>query len=123
LLDESLVRRPFGGEKVLMEQLADLETVAAQGLVDLRIVPFAIPGPLPTYGSFDLVYLSEDGDDENAVIYREYDFQDEIVEDRVSAARFHERFDELWNASLDETATIDMIRQRLSELSKNNSSS
>jgi transcriptional regulator with XRE-family HTH domain len=116
LLDESLVWRPYGGRAVLIDQLEDLDRLVGEGRVNLRIVPFSIEAPLPTYGTFDLLYLSEDGDDDNAVIYREFDFLDEIVEDKVRAAQYRARFDELWEASMDEGATISLIRQRLSEL-------
>jgi transcriptional regulator with XRE-family HTH domain len=116
LLDESLIWRPYGGRDVLIDQLSDLNQLVEAGRVDLRIVPFTVEAPLPTYGSFDILYLSEDGDDENAVIYRELDFLDEIVEDRVRAAQYRARFDELWNASMDEATTKGLVNRRLSEL-------
>lgn len=116
LLDESLVRRPYGGRAVLFEQLTDLQKLASEGRVDLRIVPFSIEAPLPTYGTYDLVYLREDGDDGNAVIYRELDTTDEISEDSTRAAQYHKKFDELWNASMTEGDTIGLITERLAEL-------
>ncbi|MDT5042493.1 MAG: hypothetical protein QOE51_3478 [Actinoplanes sp.] len=116
LLDESMVRRPYGGRDVLIGQLTDLQRLAAEGRVDLRIVPFSIEAPLPTYGTYDLLYLKEDGDDENAVIYRELDITDDVVEDSNRAAQYHKKFDELWNASMTEADTIDLVAKRLSEL-------
>lgn len=116
LLDESLVRRPYGGRAVLVDQLTDLQRLAASGRVDLRIVPFSIDAPLPTYGTYDLLYLKGDGDDENAVIYRELDITDEVIEDSSRAAQYHKKFDELWNASMTEVDTIDLINRRLEEL-------
>jgi hypothetical protein len=117
LLDESLVWRPYGGRAVLVEQLTDLHRLAREGRIDLRIVPFAVEAPLPTWGTYDLLYLKTDGDDENAVIYREADLSDEIVEDRVRAAQYHTSFDELWNASMNEGDTLELLSRRLSELS------
>jgi transcriptional regulator with XRE-family HTH domain len=116
LLDESLVRRPFGGINVLIETLKDLLKLIKDGRIVLRIVPFSIDAPLPNYGTYDLLYLSADGDDDDAVIYREFELLDEIVEDKVRAAQHRLRFDELWNASLDEQATVELVQQRLSEL-------
>jgi transcriptional regulator with XRE-family HTH domain len=116
LLDESLVRRPYGGRAVLVDQLTDLKRLAIEGRVDLRIVPFSIDAPLPTYGTYDLVYLRADGDDDNAVIYRELDTSDEIIEDSNRAAQYHKKFDELWNASMTEADTIGLISERLAEL-------
>jgi transcriptional regulator with XRE-family HTH domain len=116
LLDESLVWRPYGGRAVLIDQLTDLHKLAVEGRVKLRIVPFTMEAPLPTYGSFDLMYLKEDGDDENAVLYRELDLTDEIIEDRNRAAQYHKKFNELWNASFTEADTIALLARRLSEL-------
>jgi transcriptional regulator with XRE-family HTH domain len=117
LLDESLVWRPYGGKAVLIEQLTDLHRLASEGRVNLRIVPFAVESPPPTWGTFDLLYLKSDGDDENAVIYRELGNTDEIVEDRVRAAQYHVRFDELWNAAMTEKETLGLLGSRLAELS------
>jgi transcriptional regulator with XRE-family HTH domain len=116
LVDESLTRRPYGGRAVLIDQLTDMHKLATEGRVDLRVVPFSIDAPLPTQGTFDLLYLKEDGDDENAVLYREIEFTDEIVEDKNRAAQYRTRFDELWHASMTEVDTIDFLSQRLSEL-------
>jgi transcriptional regulator with XRE-family HTH domain len=116
LLDESLVRRPYGGRAVLIDQLTDLQKLASEGRVDLRIVPFSLEAPLPTHGAFDLLYLKEDGDDDNAVIYRELDITDEIVEDKNRAAQYHTRFSELWHASMSEDDTLALLTARLSEL-------
>jgi transcriptional regulator with XRE-family HTH domain len=116
LLDESLVHRPYGGPAVLIDQLMDLEKLASEGRVDVRIVPFSLEAPLPTHGAFDLLYLKEDGDDDNAVIYREFDIHDEIVEDKDSAAQYHTRFEELWHASMSEGDTLALLRERISSL-------
>jgi transcriptional regulator with XRE-family HTH domain len=118
LLDESLVWRPYGGRAVLIDQLTDLHRLASEGRLALRVVPFSMEAPLPTYGAFDLMYLKEDGDDENAVLYREFEFTDEIVEDRNRAAQYHTRFDELWHASMTEADTIDLLSRRLTELAE-----
>jgi transcriptional regulator with XRE-family HTH domain len=116
ILDESLVLRPYGGPAVLLDQLTDLHRLASEGRVNLRIVPFSVESPPPTWGTFDLIYLRADGDDENAVIYREFGNSDEIVEDRARAEQYHASFDELWNAAMTEGETLDLLTRRLSEL-------
>ncbi len=122
LLDESMVWRPYGGVDVLRGQLTDLEQLASRGRIKLRIVPLvALNAPLPTYGTFDLIYLQSDGDDENGVVYREFGLQDEIVEDRARVALYHAKFDELWSASIEEADTISLLRRRLSELASSGS--
>ncbi len=116
LLDESMVHRPFGGPAVLLDQLTDLRMLAGAGRVDLRIVPFSLEAPLPTYGPFDLIYLREDGDDENAVMYRELGLVDEIVEDSERATQYHTKFEELWLASMPESDTLALLQERIKTL-------
>src|SRR4051794_28704329 len=116
LLDESLVYRTFGDEAALVDELSYHLRLITEDRVDLRIVPFTVKVPLPTFGSFELVYFTGDGDDDNAVIYRELDFLDEIVEDRSRANQLRTRFEEVWNASMDRATTPALIHQRLSEL-------
>jgi hypothetical protein len=116
LLDESLVWRPFGGREVLIEQLTDLYQLATEGRLNLRIVPFTLEAPPPTGGAYDLIYLKADGDDENAVIYRELGTVDEIVEDPARANQFHTTFDALWNGSMTEGESLSLLTSRLSEL-------
>jgi transcriptional regulator with XRE-family HTH domain len=117
LVDESMVLRIIGGPDVLAAQLADMLRLINDGRITLRIVPFhSIEAPLPTFGTYDMLYLTEDGDDDNAVIYRELNLGDEIVEDRMRAELHRLRFDELWNASMDEQATIELVQKRLKDL-------
>lgn len=114
LLDQSVLERPEGGEQVLAAQLADLLSLMERGRVHVRVVPYSADAPVPRASSFyDALYLSEEGNDADAVLYRELDVDDEIVEDVGKAALYRTRFEMLWNASLDEEATSQLIRQRL----------
>jgi transcriptional regulator with XRE-family HTH domain len=117
LLDQSVLQRPIGGVDVLAAQLADLLALQENGRIRARIVPYSVDAPLPRSSSFyDALYLSDEDNDDDAVLYRELDLTDEIVEDARRASLHRQRFDELWVASLDEDATSDLIRARLKEL-------
>jgi transcriptional regulator with XRE-family HTH domain len=117
LIDESMVWRSHGGRAVFAAQLADLRRLVDEERIILRIVPFTIEeAPLPTYGAFDIYYLKEDGDDSNAVLYRERDYTDEILEDPARSARCHKWFDELWQASYNEEKSLDLLQRRIAEL-------
>ena len=77
---------------------------------------------------FDILFLGDDGDLSNAVMYRETGTTDEIVEDDRGVeghrsagpgpvARHYDRYQKLWNAAdSDEIDTIAFIRQRIREL-------
>jgi transcriptional regulator with XRE-family HTH domain len=117
LLDQSLVQRPIGGIDVLAAQLTYLLELHEGGRIHARIVPYTVDAPPPrSGGSFDALYLSDESNDDDAVLYREVDFTDEIVEDVRRATLHRQRFQELWDASMDEAATSDFIRARLKEL-------
>lgn len=116
LLDEAILHRPMGGVDIFRGQLTDLLRLAQDGQILLRIVPFGFDAPPPTYGPYELLYLTQDGDDDNAVIYRENHLIDEIIEDRTQAAIHRARFDTLWNAAKDQASTRDLIQKRLAEL-------
>jgi transcriptional regulator with XRE-family HTH domain len=118
LLDESVLRRPIGGPRVFAEQLRELVRVGRQPHVDIRMVPFDVEAVMSNNGGYDLLYLSEDGKDEDAVMYRETGPTDEILEDSTQASRHRERYEKIWHAALNESDTIDFIQERLEIVEK-----
>jgi hypothetical protein len=48
LLDESVLMRPVGGEKVFTAQLRELYDLATAGKIRLRMVPYALTAPMTT---------------------------------------------------------------------------
>jgi transcriptional regulator with XRE-family HTH domain len=110
LLDESVLLREIGGPQVLGEQLTDLLRLAKERRLYFRVVPFALAdAPITLIGSYDLLQLGEeDGSTDNAIIYRESDF-DEIVQDGKKIAQHREQFELLWNAALDEPTSAQLI--------------
>jgi len=117
LMDESTVLRLNGSAKILADQLADTLSLANAGKIVLRIIPFdSLEAPLPTIGTFDLLYLDSSRSDEDAVIYYERDVHDGIIEDPAEAAYYRQTFEKMWESSLDEQATIELIQSRLAQL-------
>jgi transcriptional regulator with XRE-family HTH domain len=114
LLDESVLMREIGGPRVLGDQLADLLRLVKEGRLNVRVVPFtAVEAPIPTVGAFEILYLNaEDGGGENAVMYRENQYLDEIVEDSEKIKRHRDIFEKLWNAGQGEEVSVALIEER-----------
>jgi transcriptional regulator with XRE-family HTH domain len=115
LLDESVLMRPLGGAEVFGAQLQELQRLATARLVNIRMVPFSLDAPLTNNAGFDLLSLTE-GDEQSQVVYRESGFLDELVEDRASTSRHHNRFDKVWHVARDEANTTAFIQGRIETL-------
>lgn len=126
LLDESVFMREVGGREILSAQLEELVRLQEQGLLAVRMVPFAAKFAMSYNAGFDIYFLGADGDLSSAVMYRETGTADEIVEDTAvtkggatglgPVARHYDRYTKLWKAAEDEIDTIDFIRKRIREL-------
>jgi transcriptional regulator with XRE-family HTH domain len=115
LLDESVLLRPIGGAEVFVEQLAELNRLASEQLVKIRIVPFELEGVLTNNATFDLLTLGSE-EERGEILYRENGLTDELVEDRTSTSRHHDRFTRLWAVATVEADTISYIRERIERL-------
>jgi transcriptional regulator with XRE-family HTH domain len=121
LLDESVLRRTIGGKVIFLAQLRELERLAAQRRLLLRMIPFSLEAPVTNNGSFDLITLSPrpaEGEDPGTVLYRENGMVDELIEKDATTARHLRRFDIVWREATDEVATIRFIRERISRLTR-----
>lgn len=112
LLDESVLRRPLGGEAIFVNQLRELERLAHSDRTEIRMIPFFLDAPVTNNGSFDLLSLADGG----LALYRENGLADEIVEDEAATERHRYRFDRVWQQALTEEATVDFIRARIRRL-------
>jgi transcriptional regulator with XRE-family HTH domain len=112
LLDESVLRRPLGGEGIFVNQLRQLERLAQSDRTQLRMIPFFLDAPVTNNGSFDLLTLGDGG----MVLYRENGLADEIVEDDAATDRHRYRFDRVWEQAMSEETTVDFIRTRMRRL-------
>jgi transcriptional regulator with XRE-family HTH domain len=109
LLDESVLLRQIVGRRIMGEQLSALAKYADEGWLLVRIAPFNKPVPL--MGTFELLYLGAD-DAEHAVMYRESELQDELVDDQSLTTRHRLVFDRLWFSSVDEDTSAHLLHSR-----------
>jgi transcriptional regulator with XRE-family HTH domain len=116
VLDESVLLRPIGGSAVMREQLNELVRLTEERNLRLRIKSFD-ETPIPLMGQFEIIYL-EGESDEDAIMYRESDLLDEVVDDPNTIRRHRSIFERVWYASLEEGPSIKRIRQRADELSQ-----
>ena len=115
LLDESVLRRPIGGPTVFAAQLRELYRLSTDGHVNIRMIPFSADVALTNNATFDLLTLGG-ATDEGEVLYRESGMADEIVEDKMTTARHHRRFQKIWEEAASEDDTIDFIRGQIGSL-------
>jgi transcriptional regulator with XRE-family HTH domain len=110
LLDESVLYRQHGGPQAFAAELRNLVKRSAHPALAVRVLPFTAEGPIPTYGSFEILDLDTSGTD--AVIYRETYVTDEIVEDDTEVTKHRLIFEEMWDAALDEEKSVGLVAQR-----------
>jgi transcriptional regulator with XRE-family HTH domain len=113
LLDEAVLMRKTGGVQTWRGQLSDLIDRAKEKSFAVRVISFDTDVPLPMHGSYDILYLGEDRDEDNAVMYRENYVSDEIIENSTEIRNHRANFDQLWDAALDEDASLRLIARRV----------
>jgi len=109
LLDESVLLRQIGGRHIMGEQLSALSQYADEGWLTVRIAPFNKPAP--TVAPYELLYLGAD-DAQHAVMYRESELQDELVDDKASTTRHRLIWDRFWFSSIDEETSAHLLHSR-----------
>jgi transcriptional regulator with XRE-family HTH domain len=117
VLDQAVFMRSTGGAVSFSKQLSDLHSLATQGLVRIRMLPFSLDIPIANNASFDLLSLS--GLEGNEIMYRENGVADELVEESSATSRHLRRFNKLWQVATDEADTIEFIARRIKELDHN----
>jgi transcriptional regulator with XRE-family HTH domain len=115
VLDESVLLRQVGGAHVLRDQLEHLLTLIGDQRIAVRIIPFVEQAPIPMLATYEIVYLADGGDDA-AVLHRESDLLDEIVEDKEKIKRHREIFDRIWNGAYDESTSAGLIKDHATAL-------
>jgi transcriptional regulator with XRE-family HTH domain len=113
VLDESILHRAYGGAKIMAEQLEELAGYLDSPSVIIRVLPLAEAGAAAMTGPFTVFDL---GDEENAVLYREFGEGDEIthVPDRVE--RYRKVFETIWDVAMPEERSARTIRAKAAEL-------
>lgn len=115
VLDESVLLRQVGGAHVLRDQLEHLLTLIGDQRIAVRIIPFVEQAPIPMLATYEIVYLADGGEDA-AVLHRESDLLDEIVEDKEKIKRHRDIFDRIWNGAYDETTSAGLIKDHATAL-------
>ena len=115
VLDEAVFMRSTGGTAAFAKQLSDLYSLATNGLIRIRMLPFSLDVPIANNASFDLVSLG-DANGGNEVLYRENGVADELIEDPLATSRHLRRFNKLWQVAASEADTIRFIGDRIDVL-------
>jgi transcriptional regulator with XRE-family HTH domain len=118
LLDESVFMRSVGGPAIFADQLREILRLEEQQLVTIRMFPFAADAALSYNAGFDFLFLGEDGDLSNAVMYRETGQSDEIVEDLAVTERHYVRYQKLWDSARNEVDTTQFVKTRIRDLAR-----
>ncbi|MEV6631373.1 helix-turn-helix transcriptional regulator [Actinoplanes sp. NPDC051470] len=115
VLDQGVFLRSTGGPAVFVRQLREMQRLATEDLIRMRMLPFDLDVPIANNASFDLLSLGGVGPG-NEVMYRENGITDEIIEDKNATSRHLQRFEQLWKVSLDEDETATFVGDRISYL-------
>jgi transcriptional regulator with XRE-family HTH domain len=113
VMDEAVLRRPFGGPAVMRAQLHHLIEVAKMPQVTLQVVPFARGGHAGASGSFAVLRFEEQFLPD--VVYIEQLTGAVYMEQRSDVEHYLEVMDQLSGEALTPTATARFIEQVASE--------
>lgn len=106
LLDEAVLRRPVGGDRVMAKQLAHLLTVGKSPRVLVQVVPFSHGAHGIMGGSMTLLTL----DDNRQYAYLEGSHTGQLIEDVGTVAEYELSYDLLRASALTRDASAAMIR-------------
>ena len=111
LLDESVMLREVGGPAAMSEQLYDLVALGRAGRIRVRVAPLA--HTIPYFIGLFIIYAR---DSEDIALYRESALGDEIVYSSDVILPHRDLFDRIWDTTLTEEASIDMVEARAATL-------
>jgi hypothetical protein len=118
-INEAVLRRPVGGAQVLTGQLRRLHEVSALPNVSIRVVPFAAGlhhGIMS--GPFVILTFPRNGNGQEAeppTVYAESLTGALYLDKPREIARYAAAFTNIWESSLDETASEQLISQAARE--------
>ena len=114
IMDESVLHREIGGRAVLDAQLRHLLKMMKRPSVRVRVVPFTAGAPVALQGPFIILELDHGRD---AVLYVELYKQDALDHDEARVSRYRATFERLWQLSLDDKSSAQLITDRAQALS------
>ncbi len=122
VLNEAILRRPVGGTKVMVRQLERLVELGALPTVSLRVMPFSAGlHHGVTSGPFVILRFSLNGngqETEPPTVYVESLTGALYLDKPHEIERYDIAFSNVWESSLDEKASEDLITQVAKELEK-----
>lgn len=124
VINEVLLRRPLGRHDIMTEQFDHLVKMAELPAVRLRVIPFAAgfhPGALT--GGFVTLRFAGPGNgsvkvSEPPTVYVESFTGALYLDQPKEIDRYDAAFESIWSSSLDERASIELIKQAAMELRK-----
>ncbi|MGW0985473.1 helix-turn-helix domain-containing protein [Streptomyces sp. NPDC002486] len=109
ILDEAVLRRPIGGNAVMVEQLARLLDAAAERHITVQVLPFDQGGHEAMGGSLTILTLPDGAE----VAYTEGADYGQLIEEPAHVSRYKVIYDRLRAAALPPIMSLDMIRSAM----------
>jgi hypothetical protein len=116
VLDEAVLLRRVGGDKVLRTQLERLRDLAMLPFVDIRVIPFT--SGTRAQAPFTLYELPADDEENLVVVVSDIEGGPKVLTDTGEAAAYLERFLELETLATSPEETVDMIDTIISHLGR-----
>lgn len=104
IIDEAVLRRPFGGRTVMAEQIRHIIAVAELPNATVQVIPFD-RGGYPIYGPFLLLQFSKTG----AIVHLEHKQASGFLDEPDDTAPFQALTDTLKAVALDPAATSEFL--------------
>ncbi|MBT2364752.1 helix-turn-helix domain-containing protein [Streptomyces sp. ISL-10] len=111
ILDESVLRRPVGGDDVMRRQLAHLARAATKPNVTVQVLPFAAGAHDMLGGSLTVLTLPNGTE----VAYTEGAHHGQLFEDPAEVEHLALAYDRLGAAALPPFMSLDMIRSAMED--------
>jgi transcriptional regulator with XRE-family HTH domain len=105
ILDESVLLRIVGGQQVMKGQIDFLLSLMDRKHVNIRILPFDSSAALAMLNQFSVLTFGE-GD---TILYREAQLADEIIEASAVVDLYRQRFERMWEATLNASQSASRI--------------
>ncbi|MFD0856526.1 DUF5753 domain-containing protein [Actinomadura adrarensis] len=107
VLDESVLRRPVGGSKVMVEQIDHLIGLAQSPMVRVHVMPFTQVTPSALIGGFILLNFEKETD----LLYSESGGIGRLVDDRHAVFQARVDFDMILAEALNQAESLKLMNQ------------
>lgn len=114
VLDEAALRRNVGRGQVMLHQLEQLKSVAANKHVSLQILPFAVGAHPGMQGNFIMLEFADPNLDN--LVHLESINEITIRDDTDQIARYLDRFSQLQELALSPDDSVDLLDRMISEM-------